>query len=82
MTEVSNEQVTNPTHYTRTKYEVWDVADEWFPNDPHLWNVLKYVGRLGFKDDPSIEVGKIKAYLDRWLEKRADEQAYTTKEDA
>lgn len=67
------EQVNHPSHYNRGKYEVWDVLDDWFPNDPLLWNVGKYVARLGSKDAPAVEVGKIKNYLDRWLAKRGVE---------
>lgn len=67
------EQVNHPSHYNRGEYEVWDVLDDWFPNDPLLWNVGKYVARLGSKDAPAVEVGKIKNYLDRWLIKRGVE---------
>ena len=75
------EQVNHPSHYNRGEYEVWDVLDDWFPNDPLLWNVGKYVARLGSKDTPAVEVGKIKNYLDRWLAKRGVELLEQIEED-
>lgn len=64
---------TNPEHYKAGKLEAWDVLDEFFPNDPLLWNAGKYLMRLGKKDAPAQEIGKIKTYLDRWLEKKGEE---------
>lgn len=65
---------TNPEHYKAEKLEAWDVLDEFFPNDPLLWNAGKYLMRLGKKDAPAQEIGKIKTYLDRWLEKRTKDE--------
>lgn len=63
------ETVEHPQHYNRGNYEAWDVLDDWFPNEPLLWQAGKYLSRLGEKDDPTVEVGKMINYLNRWLEK-------------
>lgn len=65
---MTTETVKHPTHYNRGEFEAWDVLDDWFPNEPLLWQVGKYLSRLGAKDDPTVEVGKMIAYLSRWLE--------------
>ena len=67
------ETVDHPDHYKADDLEAWDVLDKYFPNDPLLWNAGKYLLRLGKKDKPAVEVGKLKAYLDRWLEKKGKE---------
>lgn len=64
------EQIEHPTHYNHGQFETWDVLDDWFPTDPLLWQAGRYLSRLGHKDDPVTEVGKIKQYLDRWLDKQ------------
>ena len=33
--------VEHPKHYNMTKYEVIEVLDEWFPNEPLIWQVVK-----------------------------------------
>ena len=74
-TQVDNPKhmVESPSHYTRSKeglgLEVWDILDFFFPDDPHLWNVGKYLFRAGHKDDFVQDLEKLKQYVDRRIEK-------------
>lgn len=46
----------------------WDLLDALFPNNPHLWNVGKYLTRFGRKGDASQRVEDLRkaaAYLER-----------------
>jgi hypothetical protein len=46
----------------------WDILDALFPDNPHLWNVGKYLTRLGRKGDASKRVEDLRkaaAYLER-----------------
>ena len=42
-------------------------------------NIIKYVGRLGRKDEPSKEVAKIKRYI-QWLEKAVKNERINLRE--
>ncbi|NDB29731.1 DUF3310 domain-containing protein, partial [archaeon] len=51
---MSKEQVNHPDHYggEDNPYEVVKVAESWgVDKDAYLFNVLKYIGRSGKKDD-------------------------------
>lgn len=61
--------VTHPQHYNATKFEVWDVLDAWFPTNPTLWNVGKYLARADRKGGVE-DLKKAKVYLEREIEKR------------
>lgn len=57
--------------------ESWDILDAVFPDDPHLWNVGKYLLRYGRKGSASrriVDLRKARAYLDRAIARleRAD----------
>ena len=46
----------------------WDVLDAIAPDDPHVWNALKYLIRLGRKGGKSgriVDLRKARTYLDR-----------------
>ena len=46
----------------------WDILDAIAPNDPHAWNAMKYLTRLGRKGGASsriVDLRKARAYLDR-----------------
>lgn len=46
----------------------WDVLDAIAPDDPHVWNALKYLTRLGRKGEASsriVDLRKARTYLDR-----------------
>lgn len=80
--ETERDEVDSPEHYTwlggvitvqggpeRTAdLQSWDILDAIAPDDPHVWNALKYVARLGRKGDASsriVDLRKARAYLDR-----------------
>lgn len=57
--------VEHPDHYNATKFEVWDILDEWFPTNPLLWQVGKYIARANHKGNPVEDLKKARAYLER-----------------
>jgi hypothetical protein len=64
------EAVNNPAHYggADNPYEVIKVAEAWgLDKDAYLFNVLKYIGRSGKKDDnpPIQDLKKALFYLER-----------------
>jgi hypothetical protein len=62
------EQVNHPPHYTASKYEVIDVLEEWFPDDPHLFTIVKYLARCYLKDNPLTNLRKAEWYLQRKIQ--------------
>lgn len=60
-----SDMVTRPPHYTFGKVEVIDVLEEWFPDDPLLWQVGKYISRAGRKGDALQDLQKAQFYLAR-----------------
>ena len=69
--------VHNPQHYNFSKYEVLDVLVEWFPQDPILWQVVKYVARAAHKGNELQDLKKASFYLNfkiAELEKKLEEQ--------
>jgi len=81
----------SPEHYTWVGWEIasrtgvtsvvdlqsWDVLDAIAPDDPHVWNALKYLVRLGRKGDSSrriVDLRKAMTYLERAIgaEERRD----------
>lgn len=67
--ESMSDNINHPKHY-QGKYEVWDVLDEWFPNNPTLWNCGKYLARADRKGAPLEDLKKARVYLEREIEKR------------
>lgn len=67
------EMVNHPDHYggKENPYEVVKVAEAWgIDKDAYLFNVLKYIGRSGKKDDnpPLQDLKKALWYLNRRIE--------------
>lgn len=60
-----SDTVKNPKHYTFGKYEVIDILLDWFPNDPLLWQVGKYIARAKHKGKMLQDLYKAKEYLER-----------------
>jgi hypothetical protein len=68
--------VDRPKHYTMTKFEVIDVLQEFFPEDPLLWQCGKYLMRCQHKGNPIQDLKKmiwdaqrqIKTYEDKGVE--------------
>jgi hypothetical protein len=61
--------VNRPAHYTFGKYEVIDVLEDWFPSDPLLWQVGKYIARAGRKGPALQDLRKAAWYLARRIAK-------------
>ena len=59
------DMVNHPSHYNMTKYEVIEVLDEWFPNDPLIWQVVKYLARAKYKGNELEDLKKAQFYLTR-----------------
>lgn len=70
-----NDPVNHPTHYTFGKFEVIDVLEDWFPNDPLLWQVGKYISRAGRKGSKTVDLKKARFYLDRAIVQAEVEEA-------
>lgn len=66
------DMVNHPPHYTFGKHEVIDVLDDWFPEDPLLWQVGKYLGRAAHKGNMWEDLKKAAWYLDRRIRKLED----------
>jgi len=78
MSERENPNVGHPSHYTFSKFETIDVLEEWFPNDPLLWQVGKYISRAKHKGHLVEDLEKARWYLDR----RIKQEKETEDEDA
>lgn len=63
MTYIEKDNVNHPAHYTFSKYEVFDVLQEWFPTSPLLWQVVKYLSRAKHKGNYLEDLKKAKWYL-------------------
>nr|DAV54701.1 MAG TPA: nucelotide kinase [Caudoviricetes sp.] len=78
----TGEPVGEPPHYTwvgealaqsgapefSANLQSWDLLDALFPDNPHLWNVGKYLTRFGRKGDASKrleDLRKAAAYIER-----------------
>jgi hypothetical protein len=60
-----NDPVNRPSHYTFGKFEVIDVLQDWFSDDPLIWQVGKYIARYKHKGNPKQDLQKARFYLDR-----------------
>ena len=67
----TNSQIDHPQHYKGkdNPYEVIKVIEAWKLNF-NLGNVLKYIGRLGDKDEEIQELEKALWYLQREINNR------------
>ncbi len=63
------DMVNHPPHYTAGRFEVIDVLEDWFPTDPLLWQVGKYIARWDKKGDPLENLAKAQWYLQRKIAK-------------
>lgn len=68
--DANNKQI-GGDHYIEMAVEPWDVVATW-PTEQQIGfyrgNALKYLMRMGAKDDVGIEVGKAMHYLEKLLE--------------
>ncbi len=74
--------VNHPSHYNFSRFEVIDVLEEWFPDDPLLWQVAKYIARAAHKGDMITDLEKAQFYLSRRISKcrRVKESAKQSKQ--
>lgn len=70
--EKNKEMVNHPSHYCQGDMECIDGIVGAFGKDKAAVfckiNAFKYLWRLGHKDDEAQEIGKLKWYLDKYLE--------------
>jgi hypothetical protein len=71
MAQGVSDQVNHPAHYTFGRFEVIDVLMDWFPSNPLLWQVGKYIARAGHKGKTLEDLRKARWYLDREIERVA-----------
>lgn len=67
-TDVVNDSVNSPKHYTTGKYEVIDVIEDWDLNF-RLANAVKYIARHKHKGKPLEDLKKAAWYLQREIDK-------------
>jgi hypothetical protein len=60
-----DDPVNNPLHYKFGKYQVIDILEDWFPTEPLLWQVGKYIARAKHKNKELEDLEKAKFYLER-----------------
>ena len=66
--EIISDAVQHPAHYAFGRFEVIDVLEDWFPDEPLLWQVVKYLARAKHKGNFLQDLEKAKFYLDRRIE--------------
>jgi hypothetical protein len=66
---MTGDAVNRPEHYTFGKYEVIDVLMDWFPADPLLWQVGKYIAHAGRKGPMLEDLQKTVWYLNKRIER-------------
>jgi len=70
---MSQDMVNHPSHYTAGRIAVIDFIDDCVQQAPDAvvgglqWQVLKYISRLWLKDDPALDAGKARFYLNRLI---------------
>ena len=69
-----NDPVNHPAHYTYGKYEVFDILTDWFPQNPLLWQTVKYLARCEHKGNMLQDLKKAQWYLAAEI-KRIEEEA-------
>lgn len=71
------DMVMAPPHYTYAKdklggLEVIDILEAFFPDEPLLWQVGKYLLRAGHKGPMLQDLQKARWYLDRRITKEEE----------
>lgn len=70
---MNQDMVNHPSHYTAGRVEVIDFIEDCVRQAPDAvvgglqWQVLKYISRLWLKDDPALDAGKARFYLNRLI---------------
>lgn len=67
----ANERQVGGTHYKDLQIQPWDVVDTW-PLEQRIGfyrgNAIKYIMRMGAKDENVAEIGKAQHYFEKLLE--------------
>ena len=67
----ANEKQVGGQHYKEMGVEPWDVVDTW-PIEQQIGyyrgGALKYIMRMGTKDEQIQEIGKARHYMDKLIE--------------
>lgn len=66
--EKEYDPVNHPSHFTFGKYEVLPVLMDWFPDQPLLWQVVKYLSCAKHKGAYLQDLKKAEFYLKRAIE--------------
>lgn len=66
---MAQELINHPAHYNRGTIEAIDVIEDWDLNF-NLGSAVKYICRLGAKDDEIQELEKARWYIDREISRR------------
>lgn len=69
------DMVNHPPHYTSTKYEVIDILEEFFKDDPLLWQCGKYLLRCKGKGNLEQDLSKMIWYAERRMEQENTQEA-------
>lgn len=69
------DMVNHPPHYARFKFEPIEVLQDWFPNNPLLWQVGKYTVRAEHKGNVVEDLKKARFYLDREIKRQEELQS-------
>ena len=78
---MNQDLVNHPSHYTAGRIEVIDFIEDCVKQAPDAvvgglqWQALKYLSRLWLKDDPALDAGKARFYLNRLIS-TLDKQEY------
>ena len=67
------EEINHPKRYGNDTYEPIKVIEAWALGF-HLGNVIKYIGRLGKKDEILQELKKARWYLNREIKRVENEK--------
>lgn len=73
--ELARQMQIGGSHYKEMAIEPWDVVDSW-PLEQQIGyyrgNALKYIMRMGRKDEALQEIRKARHYLDKLIETLQD----------
>jgi hypothetical protein len=72
-----SDPVNHPSHYTFGRFEVIEVLEDWFPSDPLLWQVGKYLARAGRKGPALEDLRKARFYLERRIARDESDESRT-----
>lgn len=70
---MNQDLVNHPSHYTAGRIEVIDFIEDCVRQAPDAvvgglqWQALKYLSRLWLKDNPALDAGKARFYLNRLI---------------